>query len=573
MIKKIDYFEDFLFYLFAFFCCFPQKISSTFLILFGVVFLFNSVIKFYISREFVWNVSKRLMPAFILLFISLLSFITIFYADNVELILKRVFEQRLILLLLPIVALLRKRKFDFLAFLKVYIWGNFFFVVYSCMYVGYQYWVADNVMLHRDFIDNFTHVCCLLQHRTYVCLNLVISYAALFYLLTKNYVSKRFSIVYFVITFLFFILNNSRAEDIALLVVLGTILFYTFKRSKIKTLCVVIIIVLLGFVSIKVFPESRLSKQVEKIVEQKNIRALDDPRIYIWESAISLAKDHILCGLGVNNYEKPLTQRYEQFDFMQGYISNYNTHNQFLGFQLEFGIVGVVLLLVLLLSFPLYSERNKRLFYYQLSGILFVSLFFENMLDRYAGCATLALFVLVFSWEDYSKNKLANVIGDKICYLFSFVLILLLLITTYKDKSNEYGYFFNKNLFSRLSEGEKVYDFVEEAETPFIDKLDIVAFREFAVLNVLPEQKVFFEIQCKVDTSYTGQFVGVSFEDKLRNPKGLDLYDLNRKGEWQTLQLQIPSGRSCVVLFSRTSEFNRNPIQFRNPQVRNEDNN
>lgn len=573
MIKKIDYFEDFLFYLFAFFCCFPQKISSTFLILFGVVFLFNSVIKFYISREFVWNVSKRLMPAFILLFISLLSFITIFYADNVELIFKRVFEQRLILLLLPIVALLRKRKFDFLAFLKVYIWGNFFFVVYSCMYVGYQYWVADNVMLHRDFIDNFTHVCCLLQHRTYVCLSLVISYAALFYLLTKNYVSKRFSIVYFVITFLFFILNNSRAEDIALLVVLGTILFYTFKRSKIKTLCVVIIIVLLGFVSIKVFPESRLSKQVEKIVEQKNIRALDDPRIYIWESAISLAKDHILCGLGVNNYEKPLTQQYEQLNFMQGYISNYNTHNQFLGFQLEFGIVGVVLLLLLLLSFSLYSERNKRLFYYQLSGILFVSLFFENMLDRYAGCATLALFVLVFSWEDYSKNKSANVIGDKICYLFSFVLILLLLITTYKDKSNEYGYFFNKNLFSRLSEGEKVYDFVEEAETPFIDKLDIVAFREFAVLNVLPEQKVFFEIQCKVDTSYTGQFVGVSFEDKFRNPKGLDLYDLNRKGEWQTLQLQIPSGRSCVVLFSRTSEFNRNPIQFRNPQVRNEDNN
>ncbi len=573
MIKKIDYFEDFLFYLFAFFCCFPQKISSTFLILFGVVFLFNSVIKFYISREFVWNVSKRLMPAFILLFISLLSFITIFYADNVELIFKRVFEQRLILLLLPIVALLRKRKFDFLAFLKVYIWGNFFFVVYSCMYVGYQYWVADNVMLHRDFIDNFTHVCCLLQHRTYVCLNLVISYAALFYLLTKNYVSKRFSIVYFVITFLFFILNNSRAEDIALLVVLGTILFYTFKRSKIKTLCVVIIIVLLGFVSIKVFPESRLSKQVEKIVEQKNIRALDDPRIYIWESAISLAKDHILCGLGVNNYEKPLTQQYEQFDFMQGYISNYNTHNQFLGFQLEFGIVGVVLLLLLLLSFPLYSERNKRLFYYQLSGILFVSLFFENMLDRYAGCATLALFVLVFSWEDYSKNKSANVIGDKICYLFSFVLILLLLITTYKDKSNEYGYFFNKNLFSRLSEGEKVYDFLEEAESPFIDKLDIVAFREFAVLDVLPEQKVFFEIQCRVDTSYIGQFVGVSSEDKYRNPKELDLYDLNRKGEWQTLQLQIPSGRSCVVLFSRTSEFNRNPIQFRNPQVRNEANN
>lgn len=573
MIKKLDYLEDLSFYLFALFCCFPQKISSAFLIFFGVVFLFNSLTRFYIEREFAWNISKGVIPAFILLLISVISFLTIFYADNVELVFKRIFEQRLILLLLPIVALLRKRKLDFWAFLKVYIIGNFFFVAYSCLYVGYQYWIADNVMLHRDFIDNFTHVCCVLQHRTYVCLNLVISYAALFYLLTKNYVSKGFSVIYFVITFLFFILNNSRAEDIAFLVVLGTILFYTFKRSKLKTLSVVIIIALLGFVSVKIFPESRLSKQVEKIVEQKNIKALDDPRIYIWESAISLIKEHKLCGLGVNNYEKPLAKQYEQFNFMQGYISNYNTHNQFLGFQLEFGIVGVVLLLLLLLSFSLYSERDKRLFYYQLSSILFVSLFFENMLDRYAGCATLALFVLVFSWEDYSNNKSINRFGDKICYLFSFVLILLLLFTTYKDKSNDEGYFFNKNLFSRLSEGEKVYDFLEEAESPFIDKLDIVAFREFAVLDVLPEQKMFFEIQCRVDTSYIGQFVGVSSEDKYRNPKELDLYDLNRKGEWQTLQLQISSGRSCIVLFSRTSEFNRNPIQFRNPQVRNEANN
>ena len=126
MIKKLDYLEDLSFYLFALFCCFPQKISSAFLIFFGVVFLFNSLTRFYIEREFAWNISKGVIPAFILLLISVISFLTIFYADNVELVFKRIFEQRLILLLLPIVALLRKRKLDFWAFLKVYIIGNFF---------------------------------------------------------------------------------------------------------------------------------------------------------------------------------------------------------------------------------------------------------------------------------------------------------------------------------------------------------------------------------------------------------------------------------------------------------------
>ena len=173
MIKKLDFIEEICLYLFVFFCCFPQKISSTFLIVYGAVFLLNRITQLFVNKTFSIIISKRTIPAIILICFSLISFITLIYVDSTESALKRMFEQRLTLLLLPLVALLKQNKLDFSAFFKVFVLGNFFFVVYSFLYVIYQYWIIENVILQRDFLANFTHICCALQYRTYACFNLV----------------------------------------------------------------------------------------------------------------------------------------------------------------------------------------------------------------------------------------------------------------------------------------------------------------------------------------------------------------------------------------------------------------
>ena len=352
-----------------------------------------------------------------------------------------------------------------------------------------------------------------------------------------------------------------------ILLVLGVILFYIFKQNKLKTILVIIGVLFLSIGSVNLFPDSRLAIQVNKILEKKDVTAFEDPRMYIWKSATNLIKEHPIIGYGVNNYENALVAEYEKSGFQQGFISKYNTHNQFLGFQLEFGIVGPILLLILLLSFSFFSDKDERLFYFQLSGILVLSLFFENMLDRYAGCVTLALFVFSFSSinqpirDSFKKN------WDKIIYFFTIVVLLLVLFTIYKDRHNTEGYFIDKNLFSRSSENELIYDFIEEIEHPSEDNGTILAFNEIAILNGNANQRTQFSIECYVDSSYNGLAVGMVVEDEARQVHGVTIYDLAEKGVWQTLHLEIPSGRKCIVLFSRIVRYNKMPIQFKNPKV------
>lgn len=264
MIKKLAYLEEIAFYLFAFFCCFPQKISSLFLIIYGTIFLVNIVAKLKNEGKISINCSKGTIPSWILIAFSVYSFLTLFYAESSQLVLSRIFEQRLTLLLLPFIAVLKRSKIDFILFLKIFVLGNFFFIVYSYLYIFYQYWVDNEPVLHRDFLSNFTHICCYLQYRTYACLNIVISYAAVVYLLLKKEISIVVSLIYFITSFFFFILNNSRAEDIALLVVFATLLSYTFKRNKLQTISIFVFGCSLLFLSVKFFPYSRLAQQFYK---------------------------------------------------------------------------------------------------------------------------------------------------------------------------------------------------------------------------------------------------------------------------------------------------------------------
>ncbi len=568
MIKKLGYIEEISFYLFAFFCCFPQKISSLFLIIYGTIFFVNIIVKFKNEGKISINCCKGTIPSWILIAFSVYSFLTIFYAENSQLVLSRIFEQRLTLLLLPFIAILQRSKIDFILFLKIFVLGNFFFIVYSYFYIFYQYWVVKEPVLHRDFLSNFTHVCCQLQYRTYACLNIVISYAAIVYLLLKREISIAVTLIYFITSFFFFILNNSRAEDIALLVVFVTLLIYTFKRNKMQTISIFVLGCSLLFLSVKIFPYSRLAQQFYKFEKIKKLSALDDPRICIWDCALDLANSSICRGLGVNNYEEKLVEEYEKRDFKQGVISKYNTHNQFLGFLLEFGLVGSILLLILLLSIYFVSEKERRLFYFQLTGILIISFFFENMLDRYAGCATLALFVLSNSFTHRTLNNKSPKNLNSVLFLLSCVVYLLFFITFYFNKNHNNACTIDYTLFSSIEDtDEKIYEFFEEKEHPSSSEGYIKAFNEIAVVRSEREERKSFQIDCLVDTSYQGEIVGVSIEDENRTSIDVEVYDMNRKGEWQTLSVNISKGSQCVVLFTITHLINPLPIKLKNPRI------
>jgi O-antigen ligase len=130
----------------------------------------------------------------------------------------------------------------------------------------------------------------------------------------------------------------------------------------------------------------------------------EDIRVTIWKSAWEVIKKNPVTGVGTGNASTELKNEFIKKGYTEGLYDSLNAHNQFLEIQLENGIIGLVVFLVLL-GYGLHiaiSGNNYFLLAYIIMTVIFF--IFESMLNRLAGVMFFPFFMfLLINYENPKK--------------------------------------------------------------------------------------------------------------------------------------------------------------------------
>ena len=582
LLKKLDCIEEYCLYLFAFFCPFMQKLSSAFFIVFGSVFLLRRVYEFAAEKKsFTLCKEKRCMSNLLLLIFMLWGFATIIYADDREMLMKRILEQRLCLLLVPAISLSGGVKCDFKSLLRAFVLGNAVFLIYSLGFIAYRYYVVHDVLLYRSFFDSTTLILNMLMHRTYYGLNILVSVVCVFYLLFSENREKKdvfIAKLFLPLALCFFVIDNSRGESLALFSALIYMMTKIAMKSKKNAVILASVCVLSVAAIVAVLPENRSVSSVKAVLnEKKHNDVTDNPRLQIWECATQLLKEKPMCGYAVNNFSDELVESYKKKNFHNGYIYDYNTHNQYLGIGLEYGVFGLAFFFLVMLSVPCFCEKKERAFYIPIAIALVVSCFFESLIDRYNGCAT---FAFVFVSLGCQRIRRENSILKKQSLLLlsglSLLAITVYFYSYFSDRNRNDVHVIEKKSITLDEAGEKVFEFVPSYNLSVYHGgyFHYYTFVAFSKCDEACKRRLVAD--CRVTDDFNGELVRIDGEVYKGGTYVTSCYDLSKPNTWQTLSIDLKNDvKTCIILaFSSTNtglSFIKGHVQLKNLRFLDED--
>jgi O-antigen ligase len=388
--------------LFAFTLPLYQKISTVVLVL---LVLF-SVIKFFIDKAYM-PVLAYLFP--VLLYVLIL--VSIFVTQNFEI---RYLEQRSALIGLPLIFLTLKISQETLKkILEYFIYGCLLALVICYINAfnnSFQYvdghWLFQPVVnkqysflyaVVREGNYFFSDLFSVLHDSTNMSIyfNFAIATILAFSLWKK---SKVYYILLFVLTLAVFQLS-SKISIMVMFIIYSGYLFYRIKKQSLK-LVIVCITLVLGSVFLFQNPRGRIMIQkfkVEGTTFNPNERMGYALRFMSWGASVELIKEHPILGVGINNAQKELNNKYESKGYTTPLSESLNAQNQYLQAYLETGVLGVLLIFVMqfaLLKIAWLNQFKSNAFLIVMFLLIVSSCFlFEGMFNRYSG---LAFFMFVY---------------------------------------------------------------------------------------------------------------------------------------------------------------------------------
>ena len=131
-----------------------------------------------------------------------------------------------------------------------------------------------------------------------------------------------------------------------------------------------------------------------------------EPRLFLWKISIPIIKDDLFLGKGASTAEFELTKvRLEKQDAGQTYLWSTNklvdSHNQFIQTTLEFGLIGLLLLLFVYL-YPLKMVTKERFVF--LSAFLLIC-FWQSMFDIFITGQFGIIFAFVLCLIMHTKDS------------------------------------------------------------------------------------------------------------------------------------------------------------------------
>ncbi|MGM0613101.1 MAG: O-antigen ligase family protein [Bacteroidota bacterium] len=367
-----------------------------------------------LHRDYIKN--KVLRWKYLVLFFAfyILHIISVFYSNDTDAAWFDL-EIKLPLFFFPLLSTLlilrgkTKRRENFL---RAFVLGNFVAIL-ICL--GYAFWGHDQLAM-----SNFLYVkLSYFHHPSYFALYLAFAFAILLFYFIPRYNKKehvgRIVIIYLLSVFLagFIILLSSRAGILVLflLVVLKIIHFISAMKMNtyVKFGVFFLLLVILVFSASQ---NQRVQKGLNNFKKISSGEKMNSDlnsmkvRFILWKSGIEIAKGHWATGVGNGDVKDELMHKAKElFGPDINLKRHYNAHNQYIDTFVALGLPGLLILLALLLWPLIYAIKKKNYLLLSLVLILFVSLFFESMINRQAGVVFFAFFLPLFFGHMHQKDN------------------------------------------------------------------------------------------------------------------------------------------------------------------------
>jgi hypothetical protein len=223
---------------------------------------------------------------------------------------------------------------------------------------------------------------------------------------------KKHKYLIYALTIISIILIYIIAARLTIITTFILLFIFVFKKIQISIFKKMIVLVTL---SIVFFTSLILNKNfINRLVINQGVTSFIDyePRFVIWPCATNLlaenATNFIVGSGGFTETQQELCNCYEKSidkeDKRDWYLERkFNTHNQFLGFLLVGGVIGLLIFFYLLYQLFQTSYKNIYLFSIWLSFVLFLIL--ENIFYRQFGCYLIAIIILFLTQKNNEKNE------------------------------------------------------------------------------------------------------------------------------------------------------------------------
>ena len=396
------------------------------------------------------------------------------------------------------------------------------------------------------------------SHRSYVNFNLLVALIFVFLHYNRQHSTKR--LIHFIIISIatggFIFLSEARASIISYgVVLLAMILILTKEKLNRRQMAILLTLCGIGFIC-AIVSVPRVTNIFHSLMRGDTAWLDLDPRFRIWNCAYDIASQGIpFLGWGAGELQPLLQECYTSIGFQYGETYSLGTHNQFIEILLEYGYLGLLLLLALLGSL-VYRNKVYRKEIVLWIALLVINLFFENMLSRAIGSYNIAFLLVIWGnrknpSEEHQARKFSRT---------DFILIpLILIIAIGYIRSNKSKHFvtFQKHFAVVENPAETLPSEMEGSPILKIDRTTpIESWGEVAFMNyyfnelkMKTSDSIHFSLYVYVDESFNGSLVRIKLDERNTNIYEC-YYDLGKRGTWQKLILDksgLEGNVACII--------------------------
>ena len=322
-------------------------------------------------------------------------------------------ETKLSLLLFPIIILLGSElKKDFIyELLRIFIIGCSFSIVICLIHSSY------NLIVYKDLNYFFYKKLSFLHHPGYYAMYLNFAIGLIYLNMvssdSKLKIKNKWSWTLIIAFTLFIVLISSRTGWISNLIINCIFIVILIKMKFFNRKHLIAGFVMLfafgGIMNLSTSLKNRFNELIKHTIyakEQSSYPSSTSTRIKAWESSVELIQKNWLFGLGTGRGVVELNKTYDSKEYFSLKKKNTNTHNQFLQYLLDHGLIGFILLLFFTIVLFILSFKDKHYQYALLIFILIINFMTESILETQSGIVFFALFNTLFFFQLIDKKTL-----------------------------------------------------------------------------------------------------------------------------------------------------------------------
>jgi O-antigen ligase len=292
----------------------------------------------------------------------------------------RLVELRLALFGFAIVGFFGVNKlFKVSYFANIFIVSSVFAMLFIIFGIGINEFIVNPQRSNLVSIFRIEHINSHIVFNSYLNIALVCCWYLIFNTKAKFNTLRILFYLFSSISIIYFLFISEGRIGIAICaVLLFSVTFY--QLWKVNKLFVIALILITPFV-IWVIASNHKRMSKDDITSE--------PRLFIWKAAAEVLKKQPILGYGASRAQEVFDvslNKYETKEYRESYKETriVHSHNQFIQTYMEFGIIGIILLLGLI-SLPLILTEPKRRFFAILLLFIIISQFMTDIVITYQG--------------------------------------------------------------------------------------------------------------------------------------------------------------------------------------------